>query len=138
MTKERDITPKTFNYIHKNSSRRNKTPDDNCNGIKVKPFKNTRVLKMIRNISLEDIKNKSSDMFRGVFKIIQTLKGINLLNSLKIKKKVIRKVHGMSQPGINTKNVIKINQDSYIVKNNILNLNNFSFFGVYDGHGKLY
>ena len=63
-----------------------------------------------------------------------------MLNSLKLKNKknIIRKIHGMSQPGINNKNMIKTNQDSHIIKNNILNLYNFSLFGVYDGHGRYY
>ena len=44
-------------------------------------------------------------------------------------------IRGISIPGKDTKNHIKLNQDSYIIKRDINNIKNFNIFGVFDGHG---
>ena len=47
----------------------------------------------------------------------------------------IKKVVSKSKPGVNYEGISKTNQDSYLVKQNIFSLPNFSIFGVFDGHG---
>lgn len=44
-------------------------------------------------------------------------------------------IRGVSIPGKEINNQVKLNQDSYIIKRNINNINNFNIFGVFDGHG---
>ena len=44
-------------------------------------------------------------------------------------------IRGISIAGKDSKNQMKINQDSYIIKRDINNIKNFNLFGVFDGHG---
>ena len=44
-------------------------------------------------------------------------------------------IRGISIAGKDSKNQMKINQDSYIIKRDINNIRNFNLFGVFDGHG---
>ena len=44
-------------------------------------------------------------------------------------------IRGMSVPGKDTQNQIRLNQDSYIIKRDINNIKNFNIFGIFDGHG---
>ncbi len=44
-------------------------------------------------------------------------------------------IRGISIPGKDTQNQIKLNQDSYIIKRDINNIKNFNLFGIFDGHG---
>lgn len=50
-------------------------------------------------------------------------------------KNMIKAYGVVSKPGKDEKNIIKINQDNYIVSTNIFNKRNLSIFGVLDGHG---
>mgnify|MGYP000996363325 CR=1 FL=1 len=52
------------------------------------------------------------------------------------KRKWIRKISFKSQAGKNESGMIKTNQDSYLIMDNILNNEEFKIFGVLDGHGK--
>lgn len=61
----------------------------------------------------------------------------NNINSLPIKRKWIRKISFKSQAGKNESGMIKTNQDSYLIMDNILNNEEFKIFGVLDGHGKI-
>lgn len=40
-----------------------------------------------------------------------------------------------TKPGTHANGYIKTNQDSYLAKHNVFGLNNYSLFGVFDGHG---
>jgi serine/threonine protein phosphatase PrpC len=44
-------------------------------------------------------------------------------------------IRGVSIPGKDTQNQIKLNTDSYIIKRDINNIKNFNIFGIFDGHG---
>ena len=44
-------------------------------------------------------------------------------------------IRGISIPGKDSKNQIKLNQDSYIIKRDVNKIKNFNIFGVFDGHG---
>lgn len=44
-------------------------------------------------------------------------------------------IRGVSIPGKDSKNEMKLNQDSYIIKRDINNIKNFNLFGIFDGHG---
>ena len=48
----------------------------------------------------------------------------------------IQYCHGDSLAGLNDDGSVKINQDSFIIKQNINNIENYNLFGVLDGHGK--
>lgn len=61
----------------------------------------------------------------------------NNINILPIKRKWIRKISFKSQAGKNESGMIKTNQDSYLIMDNILNNEEFKIFGVLDGHGKI-
>jgi serine/threonine protein phosphatase PrpC len=47
----------------------------------------------------------------------------------------IKKAFVKSAQGTNNLGMKKINQDSYLVKRNLLGLENYSIFSVFDGHG---
>lgn len=57
------------------------------------------------------------------------------VDDLAPKKKLPRKSVGLSMAGENEKDVPKENQDSFVVMNNILGLDEYSIYGVMDGHG---
>ena len=44
-------------------------------------------------------------------------------------------IRGISIPGKDSKNQIKLNQDSYIIKRDLNKIKNFNIFAVFDGHG---
>lgn len=52
------------------------------------------------------------------------------------KKKYVKKFAYKSQPGKNDNGLSKINQDNFLIMENILNNEEFRIFGVFDGHGK--
>lgn len=58
-------------------------------------------------------------------------------NATTIRRKWCRKISFKSQAGKNECGMIKTNQDSYLIMDNILNNEEFKIFGVLDGHGKL-
>lgn len=41
-----------------------------------------------------------------------------------------------TKQGINLSGMKKTNQDSFLIKTSIFSLNDFSIFGVFDGHGR--
>ena len=51
-------------------------------------------------------------------------------------KKIISSISYKTQAGTNDYGFTKINQDSYIICENVLNNENYNIFGVLDGHGK--
>jgi len=51
------------------------------------------------------------------------------------KKKYVKKFYYKSQPGKNENGLSKINQDNFLIMENILNNDEFRIFGVFDGHG---
>ena len=57
-------------------------------------------------------------------------------NITKLNKKIISSVAFKTQAGTNDYGFTKINQDSYIICENLLNNENYNIFGVLDGHGK--
>jgi serine/threonine protein phosphatase PrpC len=60
--------------------------------------------------------------------------GRELLQKIKCDTKILRKFAVMTQPGQH-KGVTKVNQDNYLILDKILDIENFSIFGVFDGHG---
>lgn len=56
-------------------------------------------------------------------------------NRIKLYKTILSKYSCKSKPGYTINGTLKTNQDSYMAKNKILGLTNFSIFGVFDGHG---
>ena len=48
---------------------------------------------------------------------------------------LIKKYDGVSRPGKDSSGSTKTNQDAYVCKSNINNINDFNMFGVLDGHG---
>ena len=48
---------------------------------------------------------------------------------------LVKKFDGVSRPGRDSLGFTKTNQDAYICKSNINNINDFNIFGVLDGHG---
>jgi len=64
-----------------------------------------------------------------------------LLKKFKIEKKIktvnthIHKYSVKSRAGNNCDGTRKTNQDSYIAKPNLINYDDYSAFGVFDGHG---
>lgn len=65
---------------------------------------------------------------------------LNITSSLNnnnfTKRKWVRKISFKSQAGKNDCGMLKTNQDSYLIMDNILNNEEFKIFGVFDGHGK--
>ena len=53
-------------------------------------------------------------------------------------KKYVKRFAYKSQPGENDNGLSKINQDNFLIMENILNNDEFKIFGVFDGHGKFY
>lgn len=51
------------------------------------------------------------------------------------KKRNIKKIAYKTQAGKNENGLTKINQDNYLIMENILNSEEFKIFGVFDGHG---
>lgn len=70
---------------------------------------------------------------------IEIQNGDNKDNNMEEKRNftLVKKVSFKSRPGVNFEGIVKTNQDALLVKRNIFNLNNFSIFGVFDGHGLL-
>lgn len=64
-------------------------------------------------------------------------KGLNINTNKEIKKYYtkIKDYHFKSEPGTDIFGKTKINQDSYFTLLNIYNLNNYSVFAIFDGHG---
>lgn len=60
--------------------------------------------------------------------------GRELLQKIKCDNKILRKFAVITQPG-KQKGVKKVNQDNYLILDKILDIENFSIFGVFDGHG---
>ena len=56
-------------------------------------------------------------------------------NRIKLYKSILSKYSCKSKPGYTITGTLKTNQDSYMAKNKIFGLPNFSIFGVFDGHG---
>jgi hypothetical protein len=52
--------------------------------------------------------------------------------------KTIGSVHYLSQTGIGEDGLFKINQDCYLVNENLFGISNFNIYGVLDGHGKCF
>lgn len=52
-----------------------------------------------------------------------------------IYKSILKKYSCKSKPGYSINGTVKTNQDSFLSKNKIFGLNNYSIFGVFDGHG---
>ena len=57
------------------------------------------------------------------------------IKNLKITVDNTEKIFAHSQPGKDSKGFEKINQDSFIIIENVLDLEGFSLYGVFDGHG---
>jgi hypothetical protein len=57
-------------------------------------------------------------------------------NNIIQKRKWIKKISFKSQAGKNESGMMKTNQDSYLIMDNILNNEEFKIFGVLDGHGR--
>lgn len=53
----------------------------------------------------------------------------------KLKNPLSNKSFGLSQPGKNKSGLIKTNQDSFLLIEKVLGLNDYSIYGVMDGHG---
>jgi len=53
------------------------------------------------------------------------------------KKKLVKKLSYKSQAGKNDNGLTKINQDNFLIMENILNNDDYKIIGVFDGHGKL-
>ena len=58
-----------------------------------------------------------------------------ILNNIPIEGKILKSYSASSRPGNNKMGISKTNQDSFISKLNINNINDFNIFGVLDGHG---
>jgi len=69
---------------------------------------------------------------------------LNLLKKIRIEKKSktvnthIHKYSVKSRAGKNSDGSRKINQDAYIAQPKLINYEDYSAFGVFDGHGKTY
>lgn len=61
---------------------------------------------------------------------------INNFAFVPYKKKFVKKFGYKSQPGKNDNGLSKVNQDNFLIMENILNNDEFKIFGVFDGHGK--
>lgn len=59
----------------------------------------------------------------------------NNFSFVPLKKKYVKKFAYKSQPGKNDNGLSKINQDNFLIMENILNNEEFRIFGVFDGHG---
>jgi len=62
-------------------------------------------------------------------KIIKPTDSVKTNNNLKIS------YGSKSKTGLNKSGNKKINQDSFLIKTSILNIKDYSMFGVFDGHG---
>lgn len=84
----------------------------------------------IINISSNNIKNITSHNYNiknpNTNFMVRDSKGNKLFTKIYAGKSKAGRLHDGSN---------KTNQDSYLIKNKILNLENFSMFGVFDGHG---
>ena len=96
---------------------------------------NTEIFNGIENI----LSNTSSTYFKEN-EIENIYDNFNNTNNNKQNKEnyidnALINIRGISIPGKDTKNQIKLNQDSYIIRRDINNIKNFNIFGVFDGHG---
>ena len=57
------------------------------------------------------------------------------IGGLKIKNDDHKRTAGMTQAGINSNGNEKVNQDSFIIIENVFDLDEYSIYGVFDGHG---
>ena len=91
------------------------------------------------------INTSSSNFKEDESKSIKTSNNFNIKNKVafnEIEKEenylinnALINIRGISIPGKDSKNQIKINQDSYIIKRDVNKIKNFNIFGVFDGHG---
>jgi len=80
--------------------------------------------------------NKNMNLFNNTI-YSNNFSNNNLLNNkeFRVFKKISKKIAGKSKAGRLYDGSSKTNQDSYLIKTNIFHLDNFSIFGVFDGHG---
>lgn len=95
---------------------------NNNNNYKAKNF----VSKKNKRISQEKIKHNYS--------LVDSTANNNA-NSYNDNQKNIRKICGKTKAGKYSDGKDKTNQDSYLIKNKIFGIENFSLVGVFDGHG---
>lgn len=81
-----------------------------------------------QNISRGDNQKSSSHQKKISNKNIKQVNTVNTQN-------FIKRFSGKSKAGRTFDGKPKTNQDSFLIKTRIFNLDNFSIFGVYDGHG---
>ena len=95
---------------------------------------NTEILKHAEfraNTSSTNFKEDDNDITKS---IINKSSNRQLMENNYIDNALIN-IRGMSVPGKDTQNQIRLNQDSYIIKRDINNIKNFNIFGIFDGHG---
>ena len=147
--------PKTFNNISKNKSNLKKNEEIKSKQILQKEFLKNNIPKPI-NTHIDFNSNKKKDFIhinnrQYNTEILDKSKNIltktsnskensykSMINNIEQENYIdyaLINIRGLSIPGKDTNNRVKLNQDSYIIKRNINNINNFNIFGVFDGHG---
>lgn len=81
------------------------------------------------------LKKKNYTTLEESLKIPNDIFNVNISKEMKIYKTKIKDYKCISIPGTDIFGKTKINQDSYYSFINIYNLNNYSVFAVFDGHG---
>ena len=93
------------------------------------------------SIRSSHVKSQSISYENGLNYIQKLNNSHNMQNSKEEKhhntiyKSILTKYSCKSKPGYSMNGTIKTNQDSFLSKNKIFGLNNYSIFGVFDGHG---
>ncbi len=68
------------------------------------------------------------------------LKNAVIINKIELVEKklpIVKSYYFKTNAGKKHDGITKTNQDNYITETNFLNLEDFSIFGILDGHGKL-
>jgi hypothetical protein len=93
-------------------------------------------MEISNNNNINHNKNSPTNFSGGENNSTNFTSSNNNSNNIFPKRKWIKKISFKSQAGKNESGMIKTNQDSYLIMDNILNNDEFKIFGVLDGHGK--
>lgn len=88
------------------------------------------------NIKENDLSNNSNKINSFIINNNEQNPSTNNYSFIPPKKKNLKKFSFKSQAGKNENGLTKMNQDNFLIMENILNNEEFKIYGVFDGHGK--
>ena len=124
----RNNIPKPIS-THYNLNKNNKKKNSKNNVRQLKTDIMNNLENFITKTSSNNIKEEENKYIRTYSNDMKKRNSTNYIDDALIN------IRGISIPGRDINNQVKLNQDSYIIKRNINNINNFNIFAVFDGHG---